>query len=280
MKKTILIIFYVLMISNAIFSTFSTGNLIVAVQSEEGRFLPGATITLSSASLMGSRTQDANVLGKAIFRNLPIGKYKIEAFLDGFQPGTLSNIEINLNKTTRTEIIMKLGQPREIINITSLFEDQDGRPYVLIKGNPDIQMPDKCIKDDLIPATANEGNLIVITTSAEGSIISGADVQIIFADLKTILETISDPSGKSIFNRIPAGEYSIEAKKTGNPTFREAGIRVIPGKTCTVIEVIKLIEIKTSLTGNEFDFMNYINNNPKFRKINIIPFLSSGIKLI
>jgi len=97
-----------------------TGNLIVTVMSEEGQILPGATITISSNVLMGTRTQTTASNGKATFRNLPPGDYVAEVAMDGFQAYRQTSIEVRLQKTSKADVSLKLGQAKEVIEVVGL----------------------------------------------------------------------------------------------------------------------------------------------------------------
>ena len=109
MKKLLISMAMVALLAVFALALQQTGNLIVTIMSEEGQILPGASITLSSNVLMGTRTQTTGSNGKATFRNLPPGDYAIEVVMDGFQGFRQAGIEVRLSKTSRTDVSMKLG---------------------------------------------------------------------------------------------------------------------------------------------------------------------------
>lgn len=117
MKK---ILISLAMLAFAAFMTLAltqTGNMIVTVVSEEGQALPGASITISSNVLMGTRTQVAGMNGKATFRNLPPGDYNLEVVMDGFDNYRQTGVEVRLGRTAKADVQMKLGQAKEVIEV-------------------------------------------------------------------------------------------------------------------------------------------------------------------
>jgi hypothetical protein len=117
MKKFIISMAMVALLAIFALAVQQTGNLIVTVMSEEGQVLPGASVTLSSNVLMGTRNQATSSNGKATFRNLPPGDYAIEVVMDGFQTFHQTGIEVRLSKTAKADVAMKLGQAREVVEV-------------------------------------------------------------------------------------------------------------------------------------------------------------------
>jgi hypothetical protein len=117
MKKLIISVAMLALLAVFALALQQTGNLIVTVTSEEGQTLPGASITLTSNVLMGSRTQATGANGKATFRNLPPGDYNIEVVMDGFDAYRQTGIEIRLAKTAKFDVTLKLGQAREVVEV-------------------------------------------------------------------------------------------------------------------------------------------------------------------
>ena len=117
MKKLVLFLAVFAFAAGMILALTQTGNLIVTVTSEEGQILPGASVVVRGASLMGTRTQTTGASGKATFRNLPPGTYTIEINMDGFQPMVQEGIDIRLGKTAKTDIALKIGQTKEVVTV-------------------------------------------------------------------------------------------------------------------------------------------------------------------
>lgn len=117
MKKLALFLAIFAFAAGMILALTQTGNLIVTVTSEEGQVLPGASVVVRGASLMGTRTQTTGASGKATFRNLPPGTYTIEINMDGFQPMVQEGIDVRLGKTGKADIALKIGQTKEVVTV-------------------------------------------------------------------------------------------------------------------------------------------------------------------
>jgi hypothetical protein len=85
-----------------------TGAIVGKITDEEGTALPGVTITISSPSLMGTRTALTNAQGEYRFPALPPGEYVVKAELQGFQ--TVIQENIRLTTTLRLTIDLALKQ--------------------------------------------------------------------------------------------------------------------------------------------------------------------------
>src|SRR4030042_2573125 len=86
-----------------------TGAIVGKVTDEEGSGLPGVTVTITSANLMGTRTSITNPQGEYRFPALPPGEYMVKAELQGFT--TVIQEEVRLTTTTRLTIDFAL-RPR------------------------------------------------------------------------------------------------------------------------------------------------------------------------
>lgn len=117
MKKLLISLAIMAFVAGMVLALTQTGNLIVTVTSEEGQVLPGATVLVRSASLMGTRTQSTGSTGKATFRNLPPGDYTVEVSMDGFQSKTEEGVGVRLGKTAKSDIALKIGQTKEIVTV-------------------------------------------------------------------------------------------------------------------------------------------------------------------
>jgi hypothetical protein len=120
MKKFIISVAILAFVAVFALALTQTGNLIVTVMSEEGQMLPGASVTISSNVLMGTRTYAAGANGKATFRNLPPGDYTVEVAMDGFQAYRQTGVEVRVAKTTKADVSMKLGQAKEVIEVVGM----------------------------------------------------------------------------------------------------------------------------------------------------------------
>ena len=96
-----------------------TGRLAGQVMDADGAPLPGATVTVNSPNLMGSRTDFADAEGGFSFPSLPPGVYTVEAELDGFVPQQRSEVEVRLNRATEIHISMPIGEFGEEVMVVA-----------------------------------------------------------------------------------------------------------------------------------------------------------------
>lgn len=96
-----------------------TGRLAGQVMDAEGAPLPGATVTVNSPNLMGSRTDFADAEGGFSFPSLPPGVYTIDAELDGFVPQRRTEVEVSVSGATEIHISMAVGEFGEEVVVTA-----------------------------------------------------------------------------------------------------------------------------------------------------------------
>jgi outer membrane receptor for ferrienterochelin and colicin len=107
----------VLLLSGIVHGQGVTGSLIGTVSSE-GNALPGVTVTVSSASLQGTRTAVTGDSGGYSFPALPPGNYKVTFELEGLQTVT-QNLRVNLAQSSRADATMRPSSVSEAITVTA-----------------------------------------------------------------------------------------------------------------------------------------------------------------
>ncbi len=101
------------------FAQVTTGTLKGQVADNEGKPLPGVTVTITSDALIGgSQVAVTDENGKFVFRLLPPGQYHIRTDLAGFTTAEL-DAKINLGRTTEAKIQMVLSQFADEIKVTA-----------------------------------------------------------------------------------------------------------------------------------------------------------------
>lgn len=94
-----------------------TGALKGYVTDEQGGRLPGVTITISSAELMGVRTAVTDAEGYYRFVSLPPGDYRIEAALAGFRTYVKGNLRVQVDSTTTEDITLGVAAVSEQVTV-------------------------------------------------------------------------------------------------------------------------------------------------------------------
>jgi hypothetical protein len=110
-----------LTLAAAVGAQVQTGELTGLVKTSDDLTLPGATVTISSPVLQGTRTVVSDENGAYNFRALPPGEYTVVVEMDGM--ATIQNREIvELGRTATLEITMQLATVTETVTVTGVTE--------------------------------------------------------------------------------------------------------------------------------------------------------------
>ena len=111
MKKVAALLF-VLLLSGLGWAVVEYGQLSGVVTDDQGNPLPGASVTIESAALIGGpRTQLSNETGEFIFIQLRPGDYTVTCQMEGFQIVKNEAVKVNLDRTTK--LIVQLQTSKE-----------------------------------------------------------------------------------------------------------------------------------------------------------------------
>lgn len=94
------------------------GRLSGNVKDSQGGVLPGATVTATSPSLIGSRTATTENDGRFLLANLPSGTYALKFELSGFQTVVRENIRLSQGSTLSVDIDLPVATLAETITVT------------------------------------------------------------------------------------------------------------------------------------------------------------------
>jgi outer membrane receptor protein involved in Fe transport len=95
-----------------------TGRLQGAVKDAQGLVLPGATVTLTGAAVMGQRTATTDIDGSYRFLALPPGTYNLAFELSGFQTFRREGIIVTSGTTFTVDASLQLATVAETITVT------------------------------------------------------------------------------------------------------------------------------------------------------------------
>lgn len=96
-----------------------TGTLSGSVHDAQGGVLPGVTITLTSASLIGgARTATTGTTGTYQFTSLPPGAYTVTYELAGFSSLKRDDIRVLVAQTTRLDVELSVGSLQETVTVS------------------------------------------------------------------------------------------------------------------------------------------------------------------
>jgi outer membrane receptor protein involved in Fe transport len=110
-----------------------TGNLSGTIVSSDGLTLPGATVTVTSPALIGTRSAVTDVNGNYIIRGLPPGRYDIVIEFPGLAPVN-ETVTVPLGDTARLDATLAMGALAETVTVTAetasvLATTQTGENY-------------------------------------------------------------------------------------------------------------------------------------------------------
>ncbi|MBN2135915.1 MAG: carboxypeptidase regulatory-like domain-containing protein, partial [Acidobacteria bacterium] len=119
MKKFFISLMMMAMVASMILAVTQVGSLIVTIKSKEGQLLPGASVMIKSAAMIGTRAQATGANGKTTFRNLPPGEYVVNVNMDKFQPVERTGVFVSIQKTTKIDVELELGAADEVITVVA-----------------------------------------------------------------------------------------------------------------------------------------------------------------
>jgi outer membrane receptor protein involved in Fe transport len=97
-----------------------TGAIVGTITDDQGENLPGVTITLTGANLMGSRTAVTDNEGNYRFPALPPGSYSVKAELDGFTTVLQENINLSITSTLTIDLTLKPAVQEEEVTVIAV----------------------------------------------------------------------------------------------------------------------------------------------------------------
>ena len=97
----------------------STGSISGSVNDPTGAVIPGVSVTLSSAGVIGGSQQTiTNERGTYQFSRLVPGKYSVKAELSGFRPFIHENLSVNADVTVRADVKLEVGTVADTVTVT------------------------------------------------------------------------------------------------------------------------------------------------------------------
>jgi hypothetical protein len=101
------------------FAQFQTGSILVKVADEQGGTIPGATVTITSSSLVNPLTGVTDTGGVYRFVSLSLGTYTVKASLQGFETVTRPGVIVLQGQTATIDMALKVGAMSTEVTVTS-----------------------------------------------------------------------------------------------------------------------------------------------------------------
>lgn len=160
----------VLLFATAALAQSTTGTLTGNVTTD-GAPVPGATVTISSPALQGSRVAVTGDNGAYNFPSIPPGAYTVTINLEGMQTVT-RNVNVNLAQTARADADLRVSAVAEAITVTA------SAPSVIETTNVSSNFGEEFIENLPTGRTVNAAASLAPGVSNEGpnnqTMISGA----------------------------------------------------------------------------------------------------------
>lgn len=107
-------------VSSALYGqTASTGTVVGTVTDASGAVVPRATVSLSEEGTAAVRKTETNDLGQYIFTNVVPGRYTVTVTAPGFRQAVVSDVQVEVAKSTRVNVVVQLGELAETVEVTA-----------------------------------------------------------------------------------------------------------------------------------------------------------------
>jgi hypothetical protein len=100
-------------------SAQSTAQISGTIRDQSGAVLPGADVTVTQTNTGASRSVVSNADGFYTVTNLPLGPYRVEANLSGFQAYSRTGLSLQVGADVVMNIVMGLSDITETVSVTA-----------------------------------------------------------------------------------------------------------------------------------------------------------------
>ena len=95
-----------------------TGNIVGVVSDSTGAVIPGATLTLSSVAIQGTRSTVSDSSGGYRFTLLPPGTYTVTYKLEGFATLIREGVLVGVGRTSTINVAMQVAALSDAVTVT------------------------------------------------------------------------------------------------------------------------------------------------------------------
>jgi carboxypeptidase family protein len=97
----------------------STATLQGTVTDAQGAVMPGVQITVTNQGTSAERSAVTDSVGKYLVASLPVGTYRVDARLTGFQPKVVKDVSLEVARTAVVNVQLSLGNVAEEVAVTA-----------------------------------------------------------------------------------------------------------------------------------------------------------------
>jgi hypothetical protein len=108
-----------LAVPQAFAQSATTGAVIGTITDQTGAVIQKAEVQLTNVETNAAQTQTTSDTGAYSFPNVAPGKYKITAKMAGFRVQTVSDLTVEVNKSTTVPIKLDVGSDKEVVEVTA-----------------------------------------------------------------------------------------------------------------------------------------------------------------
>jgi hypothetical protein len=117
----------ILVFSGMLFSQEQSGEIIGTVVLEDGSAIPGVSVEITGAKLIGNKLSVSNENGVYRLMGVPSGMYTVTFSLEGFKTIKRKGVRVDLGKTFKLDVIMETGEIREEVVVSGQIPVVDVR---------------------------------------------------------------------------------------------------------------------------------------------------------
>ncbi|MCP5048342.1 MAG: TonB-dependent receptor [bacterium] len=126
-KFLILMVAAIFAFSGFAYGQEQSGEIIGTVILEDGSAIPGVSIEIDGAKLIGKKVSVSNESGSYRLMSLPSGTYTVTFSLEGFKTVKRKGVRVDLGKTFKLDVMMETGAIREEVIVSGQLPVVDVR---------------------------------------------------------------------------------------------------------------------------------------------------------
>jgi len=96
-----------------------TGSILGVVRDPSAAVVAGVTITATNLGTNLTRATTTDITGEYRILALPVGQYRIEATMPGFQRFVTTGIQLTVNEQRRVDISLQVGAPEQQVEVNA-----------------------------------------------------------------------------------------------------------------------------------------------------------------
>jgi hypothetical protein len=119
MLQFLTILLAALFLCGPAFSQYDTGSIAGTVFDPNGAVVPNAKITITNEGTGRVYPFTTNGSGEYDLPSMPVGKYRVEASVTGFDTGVLTGVIVHASEATRADLTLKIGTTTQQVTVAA-----------------------------------------------------------------------------------------------------------------------------------------------------------------